>query len=110
MAIIMEEKKSEGTCKRCGNCCLITWIRLDPLMTNAEAEFAMRRVGASRVERMDNGQLILFMGPCPYLSKDRSRCLIYEKRPAICKAYPPSTADIVAGCYYFDNTEKEITD
>ena len=85
MAIIMGENKSVGNCHRCGKCCEMAKIRLDPAISIPEAEYAMRRSGANSLDYNQFGYLIVTLGPCPYLSKDRTTCLIYDIRPALCK-------------------------
>lgn len=92
-------------CKRCGNCCTIGEISVDPSLTLKEIEFVVRRVGGSTFYPDPVGHLKVVLGRCPYLAKDGCTCLIYENRPEICKEYPEEPAKIVPGCRYYDEED-----
>ena len=107
METILEENKPIGKCHRCGSCCGIAKVRLDPTIPLSEAEYAMRRTGASSLDYDQFGHLIITLGPCPYLSKNRTTCLIYDIRPQLCREFPKDKNSIVPGCHYFDSSEEE---
>jgi len=50
---------------------------------------------------------------CRHLSKEDYRCLIYDKRPRICRGYRHSDCDFVEGEYEYDlhfTNDKEMQD
>ncbi len=75
-------------CKRCGECC-----KLSPKLTNedirrieslgAEKSFFVEIINGLSYMRTQNDQ-------CVFLKKENGThgCMIYDQRPAICRAYP----------------------
>lgn len=75
----------------------------DIILTNADVE-KMKNAGLDDIFENRNGLYFLKMNPngsCPHFSNDR-KCLIYENRPSLCKAYP-LYLDMFGGLCYINS-------
>jgi Fe-S-cluster containining protein len=50
----------------------------------------------------DGDWYINIKNKCKYLSEKDHSCLIYDKRPRICRGYSHSSCDFVEGSYYYE--------
>lgn len=106
----MQKGNSGFKCKKCGYCCRTLfgsnegWIRGLSLTSEERLLFDQRfvfpqwAIGVSRPEYIYQYQLGLAV--CPHLSKN-NECVIYEKRPLICRCYP---FELIG----FSSTKKDI--
>ncbi len=70
-------------CERCGECCRTLPISL----TWADIERLYKMEGDSFFDKLDDSAIEnCLKTPCPYLRDNR--CMIYDKRPLVCRVFP----------------------
>ncbi len=80
---LAEEILSYFECERCGECCRTLPISL----SWADIERLYKIEGEGFFDKLDNDAIEnCLRTPCPYL-KD-NRCMIYDKRPLVCRVFP----------------------
>ncbi len=80
---LAEEILAYFECERCGECCRTLPISL----SWADIERLYKMEGESFFDKLDDGAIEnCLKTPCPYLRNNR--CMIYDKRPLVCRVFP----------------------
>ncbi|HJF65683.1 MAG TPA: YkgJ family cysteine cluster protein [Slackia equolifaciens] len=82
---VIDIRTWRGSCDGCGECC----GRMLPITVEdvARLKAYVRRMGIDPAPESwtEGGELFVNLN-CPFLGADR-RCMVYDARPAICRAY-----------------------
>jgi Fe-S-cluster containining protein len=83
------------TCQRCGLCCLGDELGNESgvILSPAEVEMAAAALSISRnrfkrVHTYVNNEARIMRYPCLFNAPEGHACLIYHKRPAVCRTFP----------------------
>jgi len=98
-------KADKNQCDKCtGLCCRYFALPIDTPETKEDYDdirwFLCHKDITVFVE--DGDWYISIRNKCKYLSEKDNRCLIYDKRPRICRQYRHSTCDYVEGEYDYE--------
>lgn len=97
-------------CKRCGTCCRnlledIRGIKRGLILTAKEASlFHSEMISPSLGIGMSKPKIIIIyqlnVNTCPHIN-NKNECLIYDKRPLMCKAFPYESGNFSNKCTVF---------
>ena len=93
--------KRLGACNRCGRCCkTMLWNFPEPA-----DEDMIELLIVKGYERMPDLKLegrayrrFARADTCPHLDPAEGRCVMYARRPRICRHYPRSPLELLPGC------------
>ena len=99
-------------CKKCGTCCRnllehIRGIRKGLLLTAKEVSlFPSKMISHSLAIGTEKRKKVIFYqlnaNTCPHID-NKNECLIYDKRPLMCKAFPYELGNFSNKCTVFRN-------
>jgi len=74
-------------CKRCGDCCLFTTIKMKNNGFDKEYIDFLEKTRPNMFLFLDNNKTMRVVAPCIHFDRSSNRCKIYESRPKKCKKY-----------------------